>query len=90
MLKPAIRVALLLRIIFAFEVFAHRARDRRLDDDDARGEAYNWETALLRTARRGRLRVADPGRSRSSPPAIVMLDLPHAAGADRHDERAAF
>ena len=57
MLKPAIQVALLLRIIFAFEVFANRARDRRLDDDDARRAGVQLGDGAPEPARRRRLLV---------------------------------
>jgi len=47
MLKPAIRVALLLRIIFAFEVFGTVLAIGGSTTTTLAAQAYNWETALL-------------------------------------------
>ena len=47
MLKPAIRVALLLRIIFAFETFAIVLAIGGSTTTTLAAQAYNWETALL-------------------------------------------
>jgi multiple sugar transport system permease protein len=46
MLKPAIRVALLLRIIFAFEVFGTVLAIAGSTTTTLAAQAYNWETAL--------------------------------------------
>lgn len=47
MLKPAIQVALLLRIVFAFEVFGTMIAIGGSSTSTLAFEAYNWETALL-------------------------------------------
>ena len=46
MLKPAIRVAILLRIIFAFEVFGTVLAIAGSSTTTLAAQAYNWETAL--------------------------------------------
>jgi len=47
MLKPAIQVALLLRIVFAFEVFATVLAITGLGTTTLALEAWNWQTTYL-------------------------------------------
>ena len=52
MLKPAIQVALLLRIVFAFEVFASVIAITGRQNDDTRGRGVHWQTSYSEPARR--------------------------------------
>ena len=75
MLKPALQVALLFRIIFAFEVFASVIAITGRREDDARGRVAALAGRVPRPARRLGVRPADPralarrGRHRGEGPA---------------------
>ena len=60
MLKPSIQVALLLRIILAFEVFATVIAIAGEGTTVLSAEAYRWENTIPERERRGRIRHADP------------------------------
>ena len=60
MLKPSIQVALLLRLIFAFEVFAVVIAMTGDGSTVLAAEAYEWQSDQPERERRSRVRVAHP------------------------------